>query len=360
MTARHEAVVIGGGPAGCALSVLLARNGARVALVERADYRAFRVGEHFAPSLRLALDSLGCEPHSLAGSLSPSPGVEVDWGAGGPEFRPYLGGRGFNAVRNTFDAALFAHARSAGVSTYAGVSELQVERQQSGWRVAIQTADGVQQLAARLLIDASGRRSTLSRRFGSKFERAGSLRAITVFVPHRATHVARSAALVVEALESGWLSLTPRCDGSIVTFYSDRVARGSAPGRPEALVYEALETSSLVRSHLLAEEWLQARVHGVWPAFPRLSRSPCGDGWLAVGEAAIAFDPVSGSGVALALETAFRAAELAASSESLQLGGRLYREALAERYRAHLERRRDVYRQAAERFPKTQFWSQLA
>lgn len=360
MTPRHDVVVLGGGPAGCAVSVLLARHGARVVLVERADYRAFRVGEHFAPSTRLALESLGCELPSLAECLSPSPGVEADWGTGGAEFRPYLGGRGFNVVRNTFDAALFAHAHRAGVNTYAGVGQLEVVRQQPGWRVAVQGADGLQQLEARLLIDASGRRSSLSRRFGARFERAGSLRAVTLFVPHGAARRARNAALAVEAIESGWLSLTPRSDGSIVTFYSDRGARQPAPSRPEALVYHALQASCLVRSQLFADEWLQARVRGVWPAFPRLSRNPCGDGWLAVGEAAIAFDPVSGSGVAFALETAFRAAELVASNDSSEAAGRLYREALADHYRTHLARRRDVYRQAAERFPKAQFWSQVA
>jgi flavin-dependent dehydrogenase len=54
---------------------------------------------------------------------------------------------------------------------------------------------------------------------------------------------------------------------------------------------------------------------GVYPAFlPWLSRT-AGDGWIAVGDAAVALDPpLGGQGVAPALETAFRAFEAARST----------------------------------------------
>ena len=61
MDVTHDFIVVGGGPAGSAISILLAMSGARVALVEKGNYHAFRIGEHLPPAVRGALSALGCE-----------------------------------------------------------------------------------------------------------------------------------------------------------------------------------------------------------------------------------------------------------------------------------------------------------
>jgi 2-polyprenyl-6-methoxyphenol hydroxylase-like FAD-dependent oxidoreductase len=71
-----------------------------------------------------------------------------------------------------------------------------------------------------------------------------------------------------------------------------------------------------------------------------------GHGWIAVGDAAAAFDPLCGQGVELALESAFRAFE-ATSAGSARLAP-LYQSAITDRYRRHLMRRAEVYDEAAD------------
>ncbi len=88
-----------------------------------------------------------------------------------------------------------------------------------------------------------------------------------------------------------------------------------------------------------------------YPVFPRRLASAHGEDWFAVGDAALAFDPVSGQGISFAIETAFRAAEMACSSAPLTKLGPLYDEALRSRWLDHRDRRLDVYREAAPRFP---------
>ncbi|HEX7637975.1 MAG TPA: FAD-dependent oxidoreductase, partial [Burkholderiaceae bacterium] len=46
---RVDVLVLGGGPAGCATALCLARQGHRVAVVERTRYEAPRVGETLSP-----------------------------------------------------------------------------------------------------------------------------------------------------------------------------------------------------------------------------------------------------------------------------------------------------------------------
>jgi flavin-dependent dehydrogenase len=99
---------------------------------------------------------------------------------------------------------------------------------------------------------------------------------------------------------------------------------------------------------------------GTWPAFPRLLATPYGDGWFAVGEAAAAYDPISGHGVVFALETAFRASEMSLSDSPLAVLGPMYQDAIAWRYEDHLRRRDEIYREASDQFPHSPFWSRFA
>jgi flavin-dependent dehydrogenase len=73
----------------------------------------------------------------------------------------------------------------------------------------------------------------------------------------------------------------------------------------------------------------------------------CGDGWIAIGDAAVAFDPIGGQGVAFAIDTAFRAFEAASIDPSWNKLGADYRDALIDRFDRHLHGRARVYEEAA-------------
>jgi flavin-dependent dehydrogenase len=352
-------LIVGGGPAGTAMAVLLARAGAAVALLERHDFAAFRVGEHLSPQVRGALDALGCTRDSFAACTIDSPGVTARWAAAAWTFRRYGAGPGLNVIRNTFDAALFARAREAGAATHAGASALTLERCRSGWSVAFDS-DGVRHtLRARFVVDATGRRSVVARRLGARWQRAGTVRALTMQLPLSAHGPDDDQSLAVEAVESGWLSLTPSRDGAVLTLHTLAPRVGETRQRIDSVVLHAVRSSSLIRDRLNCRGTPNVGATGVWPAFPWLLQKPYGDGWLAIGEAALAFDPISGLGIALALETAFRAGEMAVADPSLATLGPIYADALADRYDEHLRQRREIYREAGAQYPHEPFWTRF-
>jgi flavin-dependent dehydrogenase len=362
MSVKHDFAVIGGGPAGCAMAILLARSGARVALLEKTDYHAFRIGEHLHPSVREALYALGCEREALAQCAVAARGIASRWKNGEALFRPYFrhrGPLGLNVVRNAFDALLFERAAASGATMYAGATHLDIEPANPGWRIAFEQAGVRQELDARVLIDASGRRSVVARRLGSRWLRSGNTKAIAMLLPCVAVERDDDNALRVESVASGWLSLTPRGEDMVLTLYT--VARnGHAPSADaRASMRDALSSSTLIRSRI-ASFISSMRYAGTWPGFPRLLAKPFGEGWFAIGEAAAAYDPISGHGVVFALETAFRASEMALSDSPLEVLGPLYRDAIAARYEDHLRRREEIYREAADQFPGSLFWSQFA
>ena len=358
MSPKYDFAVVGGGPAGSAIAILLAQAGARVALVEKGTFRSFRVGEHLAPSVGGALNALGCEREALAECASPAPGISARWRDGEPSFRLYMQHArtaGLNVTRNAFDRMLFERASAVGAATCQETARVSFVRTTSGWTVAFEHGGERHALRARMLVDASGRRSVVARSMGARWMRLGALKAIVMLAPRATDDPVEDRTLAVESVPQGWLSQAPLQDHGVVTLYTLPDTMG-AHASPNTVVQEALRFSSLVRSRLPFDPLVYA---GTWPAFPRVLCTPYGDDWFAIGEAAAAYDPISGHGVAFALETAFRASEMALSDLSLAVLGPVYRDALTARHDEHVRRREEIYREAGERFPNAPFWSRI-
>jgi flavin-dependent dehydrogenase len=110
--------VIGGGPAGCAAAIGLARDGARVTLLERdRDVRPKVCGEFLSVEACAHARALGVDP--LALGAAPIDRVRVSSGSTTVESRlPFLAA---SVSRVALDTALLAAARAAGVSVECGV-----------------------------------------------------------------------------------------------------------------------------------------------------------------------------------------------------------------------------------------------
>jgi len=96
----------------------------------------------------------------------------------------------------------------------------------------------------------------------------------------------------IESTADGWLFLIPNAPGTAWL-----LAVGSAPGR------------LLAMSRVIREQIAHLRpATGEFPAYPRIVSPLGGEGWLACGTAAMAFDPLCGDGTAHAIREAILAA----------------------------------------------------
>ncbi len=148
--ADFDCVAVGGGLAGAACALELARNGARVALVERTS----------APTLKVCGDFLSTEAQALLGHL----GIDIEaMGASRiPTLRLVTGARAAHAElpfaaaglsRLALDEALLAKAAAAGAEVIRGAPVTALEPAGDGVRVRM----GARVLTARAVALASGK-----------------------------------------------------------------------------------------------------------------------------------------------------------------------------------------------------------
>lgn len=354
MTHRTHIAIIGRGPAGAAAALHLARAGLRIAVIDRGLDHA-RCGETLPPSARTPLESLGLWSEFAAAGHVPFFGNCSCWGSDEVHdqdflYQPY--GAGWRIDRNAFDTMLARAAREAGAEWFQPASIVNVERRNARvWRLAL----GDAAIEADLVIDASGRASSFARSLG--VERRSYDRLIGIGAVLDAAHgFADTRTLVESSLEGWWYSGIVPGGGVAVVFFTDSdlgVARRAATGDGwRDLLEQTLHTRRRVAPG--------APVVRTMPANSSALVQCVGYGWLAVGDAAAAYDPLSSQGIV----TALSGGELAARAAAHLLGGDS--QAL-ERYRRAVERafgiylhNRSVFYRAEQRWSAFEFWRRRA
>ncbi|MGK5544291.1 FAD-dependent monooxygenase [Streptomyces sp. URMC 127] len=384
---RFEVIVAGGGPAGAVTALVLARTGRRVLLVDdhpdnHLDDHAhpptgtapLTIGETLPPAARPLLHDLGLWPYVLpAGRHLRSTGVLASWGS--PELYDRSdvldpNGHGHHLDRVRFDAAL----RSAAVAAGCELRRATVVRhlpQGPTQRVTLRRAGVAEELlghseellgeAEELLcdwvVDATGRRCVIGRRRAAR-DRQDRLIASYALLDRRALHGRgedQELRTLVEAVPDGWWYTVRVPAGRIVAYLTDT-----------DLVPPALRTPAGFLAHAVRTRHLESRLKGYappataprWAAAHGLRLSPpAGAGWLATGDAALSFDPLSSQGILTALHTGARAGR----TVDLCLRGAVT-EALAD-YAAFLDGIADAYRghhahaySQERRWPAHPFW----
>jgi flavin-dependent dehydrogenase len=315
-----DILVAGAGPAGATIARLLARNGRRVVLVDPGTRHVERL-EIIAPAACRAIDALGIAPLLDDVSIARRcPGIRRRWGTTQTETEDFLrmpGGRGFVIDRRPFDEALRQAARGGGVKFIAG--RVVGARRGAGAMVAtVQSGSAASEIAAGLLIDATGRPSVVARRMGARrliCERLIAERQLVETPP-------------VSEPNAPWLEV--ESDVSRPGQWSYEVSGPN--GRRECWAIYRPEQHAIAHSRLRAD------------ASSALLSHAAGDGWIAIGDAAASFDPVTSQGLANALSTALVAAGAILSPEGFdEAAGRVYSDAIATTFRHSENGRVKVY-----------------
>jgi flavin-dependent dehydrogenase len=358
---RHDVVVIGAGPAGSATALRLAHHGAgRVLLADAGGFDGFRIGESIPPDTGLLLAELNLLSGFLAQGHERCLGSCSSWGGDALGYNDFITnpyGAGWHLDRNRFDAFLAHQAAERGARLELGWRlEAADRRPAGGWRLTFQTPGGrTRHVEAGIVVDATGQRACFARKAGARRQVADRLICIAARF-HLAAGAFLEKLTLLEARSYGW-------------WYAARLAGGEAvvavTTDPATCARRDLRNPVSWLCHLAQTHHLGARLDGsalvpgglkAWPVSSFRLDPAYGDDWLAVGDAAGAYDPLTSQGIYKALAGGLRAGDAIArrlSGEAADFAA--YGEGLARSWKEYLRLRAYLYTREA-RWPDQPFW----
>ena len=349
-----DVAIIGGGPGGSAtaLSLRLHAPSLAIVLIEASHYEIERIGETLPPPARSILEHLGVWEAFRAQRHREAHGTTAVWGTALPLDNDYIYmpiNTGWHLDRAAFDCLLAGQAQRRGASLILDTRLRKAERTGERWRLTL--SDG-HPLTARFIVDATGGSAAFSRRCGARFFDADRLVGLARFF----LDGEGDPRTLVEATEYGWWYTAGLPDGRRIT-----ACMTDADLALSLRLKEAAEWSR----RLAAMPCVGAMMRGSKPCSPVIVRSTesrrlepaAGDHWLAVGDAASRFDPLSSQGITKALRSgvfaSYAIGDLLTRDDDAGLSR--YRRYVLEEFRSYQEVRAKYYREE-QRWPASEFW----
>jgi flavin-dependent dehydrogenase len=325
MKHAHSVCVFGAGPAGAAAALRLADLSVDCVMLDRPSAKKSWGGESLTGAIREPLTALGLwESFSAAGHVQ---GFEqrTTWGSAEPDTKDSIFSRHGNfwhVDRARFDADLRGGVETRGIPilTYKHLSE--IRRIGDEWLVRIDDRE----ISARYIVDATGRACAVGRKLGVRPQLHDRLIAFTTVVPRNSRF---DHAMVIEAMPEGWWYAAPVPKGHVLAFFTD--ADLARPELPRSLKTCAANSA--------------------------FSAARSGEGWLPVGDAFAAHDPLCGWGVYRAMTNGIRAGEAIARFLKSADEGPIekYFELCREQFSQYLEGLR-VHYSYEKRWADSPFW----
>lgn len=291
-----DILIAGAGPAGSIASFLLAQAGHRVLMIDRINATAAKLGDTLAPRGGQLLHRLGLG-HLLQRPHQPIRGQISLWDGRGEvstDFFTSVHGSAWRLDRPKFDHDLRLAAAGAGAVLVEGHLD-GITRDADGWFVR----SGGNHFRSRRLIDATGRRAWIARCLGARIHHDDDQVALYgLWSPD--TPIGTDRTLIERCQDGSWWYGARLTDGRAVAGLHLPAPAATKLRRTPDGWKKALANTRLIQRHLgRGEAPLLLPPHA---ASGSLTNPSEGDGWQAIGDANMAFDPISGFGLHAAIQ----------------------------------------------------------
>ncbi len=334
-------LILGLGPAGAAAARLLAAWGHEVVAIDRPGGDARRLAESVPPSAKKILRSIGVLDAVDATGFMPWRGNTVWWAGREPRIERFTDDdAGYQVARQELDRVLRGQAIAAGAHVVEG-RVLELSRDDDGTTVRVEQAAGSTEMRARTVIDATGRSGLIARSGYRALDASRRTVAVAASWESDRWPLEDDSHTLVASYPGGWAWSVPLSTRlRQFTVMVDPARSQLARGHPPRDVYLAELEKVAPFGDILRDACL---IDGPWgaDASEYMATQYAGPGFLLVGDAGSAINPLSSFGVKKALASGWLAA--------IAVNTAIEAPAMAEEAFAFFDRRERVVAAAAAR-----------
>jgi flavin-dependent dehydrogenase len=306
---EFDVIVIGGGPAGATTAGLLAQQGHRVLVLDRERFPRYHIGESLIPAFMRPMEELGLTERMDQRGFERKYGGTLVWGNKQVpwNFSFVEGGShayAYHTRRADLDALILDRARELGafIIEDATVKDtIEVDGRITGVRFSLRGLEGLHEVRASLVVDASGQARVIGRKQADVkwHDELRNVAVWTYFDNCDRLPGDEYTNILIEGLDEGWFWAIPIDKGTISVGYVTRSATAGENGQSLEDLFHAERERSTKLKKMLANGRQSAgfRTARDWSYH---SDRFYGDGWVLVGDAAAFVDPLFSTGVALA------------------------------------------------------------
>ena len=314
----RDVIVIGGGPAGSTVAALLAARGKTVTLIEKDKHPRFHIGESLLPFNVPLFDRLGVK-EQIERMGMPKFGIEfvspdheqpslLEFGDGWHKDMNYS----FQVRRSEFDNILFDNAKARGAEAFEECRVTSVDFPAGGGGIVTAAmADGeTRQFKGRFVVDASGRDTFLASRLKLK-QRNRRHESASVFGHFTGAERLEGRAeghISIFWFAKGWFWFIPLSDGTTSVGAVSRPDTFKNRDGDMTAFFQELIQSCPALAHRLRHATLTGPATGTGN-YSYAAETLGGPGYVMIGDAAGFIDPVFSTGVYLAMNSGFLAAD---------------------------------------------------
>lgn len=316
-TKKKSVAILGGGPAGSTLAILLAKKGFKVGVYHTGKRPPLIVGESLLPAVIPMLRELGVEEEIKSFSkFKPGATVTLSPGENITSFFSKAQGQlpdyAYNTPRDKFDQAILDKATEHGVSIFPVTGRIEPGPDDTFQLTAetLEAANGFFDDGVDWVIDATGRARMLARASNMKNEE-GNRKDWALFAHWDKVKLVDPGNIHVDYLEKGWNWRIP---------LPDRVSMGIVIN-PKHLKEFGSTAEEQYDNFVAQENQLCDFTMGgkrITPVvkfnnWQNINERFFGKNWICVGDSAGFIDPVFSTGLYLSMKSSFRIAEVLAN-----------------------------------------------
>lgn len=305
MKQEYDILIIGAGLAGC-ISAMHLHPHYKVCLVDKENQNAATCYESLVASSKRIFKELDILDDILRLDkriVTPSVGIKSYWAAELPQYTDSIKnpeGEGMLVDKVAFVGALQKMVNGKGIP----IGHLQlvsIMREAKGWSITLKDHQGIKEVSAKYIIDASGRANYFRNKEGGTKENLDQLVCANAIVQTRASQ----RLSIIYPDKSGWFYISPMPNEQfLVSYYTDSDLWDKAQLISSEFVLQKLKENPVLADELGLESMSFYQNVGMKAAHSSTLSRVVGDDWLALGDAAMTLDPLSSAGSYNAMRSA--------------------------------------------------------